>query len=54
MMAPTFLFAVFPILSSPNASEALPLLSHKHHAVLAKSNVRHEYLTPIRPPTLSH
>lgn len=49
----TFLFAVLSKLSSPNASEALPLLSHKHHAVLAESNVRHENLTSIRPPTLS-
>lgn len=50
----TFLFLKLPIFSSPNATEALPLLSHKHHVVLAESDVRHENLTPIRPPALSH
>lgn len=50
----TFLLLVLPILSGPLAVEALPLRSHKHHAVLAESDVRHEHLTPVRPPALSH
>ena len=50
----TFLLTILLIFSSPHTTEALPLLSHKHHAVLAESYVRYENLTPIRPPTLSH
>lgn len=50
----TFLLAILLIFTSPHTTVALPLLSHKHHAVLAESYVRHENLTPIRPPALSH
>lgn len=50
----TFLLPVLPVFSGPCTTEALPLLSHKHHAVLAESDVRHENLTAIRPPALSH
>lgn len=50
----TFLFTILLIFTSPHTAEALPLLSHKHHAVLAESYVRHENLTSVRPPALSH
>lgn len=50
----TFLLPVFLILSSPHTTETLPVLSHKHHTVLAESDVWHENLTCIRPPALPH
>lgn len=50
----TFLLSVLLIFSGPHSTEALPLLSHKHHAVFAERYVRHENLTPICPPALSH
>lgn len=50
----TFFPPILLVFSCPHTNEALPLLSHKHHAVFAESSVCHENLTPIRPPALSH
>lgn len=54
LMFLTFLFSALLLFSSPHATEAFSIRSHKHHAVFAESNIRHENLTWIRPPALSH